>query len=84
MLITEGIYDGEKVEIREEIPFTQNRKVFVSFPDDPDCKASSETKPAAQILLDLFGSWEDEREAEEIISEIRKARRNSARTAEGL
>ena len=36
-------------------------------------------KLPAQVLLDLSGSWEDSRGAEEIISEIRKARKNRSR-----
>ena len=39
---------------------------------------------SAQSLLSLAGSWEDSREAEEIVSEIRKARRSSHKLSEGL
>ena len=35
------------------------------------------SKTPAQGLLELSGSWIDEREAKEIIADIRKARRNS-------
>jgi hypothetical protein len=38
----------------------------------------------AQVLLDLAGSWEDERDAAEIIDELRKDRRSSRKLAEGL
>lgn len=34
------------------------------------------TKSPGQALLDLSGYWKDDRKPEEIISEIRKARRN--------
>ena len=34
------------------------------------------TKSPGQVLLDLSGSWKDDRKSEEIISEIREARKN--------
>ena len=33
-------------------------------------------KSPGQVLLDLSGSWKDDRKTEEIVSEIRKARKN--------
>lgn len=42
------------------------------------------TKMPAQTLLDLSGSWEDNRNADEIISDIKKARQNSSRLMEGF
>ena len=39
-------------------------------------KQTRGTKSPGQVLLDLSGSWKDDRKTEEIISEIRKARRN--------
>ena len=44
----------------------------------------SKTKTSAQVLLELSGSWEDERSAEEMIQDIKKARRSSMRLLEGL
>ncbi|MDA8305701.1 MAG: hypothetical protein M0Z81_02575 [Deltaproteobacteria bacterium] len=41
-------------------------------------------RTSAEVLLELSGSWEDDRSAEEIISDIKAARRNSARLASGL
>ena len=35
------------------------------------------TKSPGQVLLELSGSWQDDRKPEEIISEIRKARKKS-------
>ena len=34
-------------------------------------------KPPAQVLLELSGSWEDNRSAEKIISEIKRGCKNS-------
>jgi hypothetical protein len=40
-------------------------------------------KPPAQVLLELSGSWADDRKAEEIIKELRKSRRNSQKRGKG-
>jgi len=40
-------------------------------------------KPPAQVLLELSGSWTDDRKAEEIIKELRKSRRNSQKLVKG-
>jgi hypothetical protein len=76
MLITQGIYNGENIELSEIISFKQKKKVPVTFPENK----TEETKTPAQILLDLFGSWEDDRDAQEIISQIKQARKNSAQS----
>lgn len=47
-------------------------------------KTMQSTPTPAEILLQLAGSWEDARPAEEIAAELRSARRNSQRLAEGL
>lgn len=41
-------------------------------------------KTPAQVLLELAGSWEDDRSAEEIIDEIKSARKNSPKLSEGF
>ena len=41
-------------------------------------------KTPAEVLLELAGSWEDERGAEEIVLSIRSARRSSTKLKEGL
>lgn len=42
------------------------------------------TRTPAQVLLDLCGSWADERSAREITKEIREARRSSKKMKGGL
>lgn len=37
------------------------------------------TRTSAQTLLELAGSWEDDRDTDEIISDIKKHRKNSSR-----
>jgi hypothetical protein len=70
MLIIEGIYNGKTVDLSETVPFKKKKKVFVTFPDDLSEKTEL-TVTSAQVLLDLFGSWEDSRDAEEIVRESR-------------
>ncbi|MDP2992054.1 MAG: hypothetical protein RDU59_04245 [Thermodesulfobacteriota bacterium] len=41
-------------------------------------------KTPAQVLLELAGSWEDDKTAEEIVAEIRSARKNSRKLSEGF
>ena len=45
---------------------------------------SKSIKLPAQVLLELSGSWEDTREAEQIIDEIKQARKNSAKLDKGF
>jgi predicted CopG family antitoxin len=42
------------------------------------------TKMPAEILLDLAGSWEDERTAEELAEDMRAARKSSTKLHGGL
>lgn len=42
-------------------------------------KQIRKTRSPADVLLELAGSWQDSRDADEIISEIRSSRRNSTR-----
>ena len=46
-------------------------------------KQFEKTRTPAQVLLALSGSWEDDRDADEIISDIKRARENSSRFKEG-
>ena len=42
------------------------------------------TKSPAQVLLELSGSWEDDRNAEQIVREIKSARKNSRKLEKGF
>ncbi len=44
----------------------------------------STLKSPAQVLLELSGSWQDDKEAEQIIAEVKGARINSKKLAEGF
>ncbi|MGD8339095.1 MAG: hypothetical protein PVJ29_18545 [Desulfobacterales bacterium] len=41
-------------------------------------------KTPSEVFLELHGSWQDEREADQIINQIKKARKNIKRTAAGF
>jgi len=45
---------------------------------------SHQVKTPGQVLLELWGSWEDNRQADEIIAEIRQARKGSAKFSKGF
>jgi hypothetical protein len=47
-------------------------------------KTSSAARTSTQVLLDLSGSWDDARAPEEIIREIKHARRNSKKLRKGI
>ena len=44
----------------------------------------AEVKPPAQVLLELSGSWEDKRSADEILDEMKSARKNSTKLKKGF
>ena len=44
----------------------------------------SKLKTPARVLLELSGTWEDERSAEEIVQDIKKSRRNSKKLSGGF
>jgi len=83
MLTIQGIYNGKNIELSETVPFKEKKKVLVTFLEDKSEK-QIETKRPAQVLLELFGLWEDNRDAEEIVSEIKQARKNSANLRDGF
>ncbi len=47
-------------------------------------KSILSAKTPAQVLLNLAGSWEDERSPADIVKQIKSARRNSEKLSEGF
>ena len=43
-----------------------------------------EAKTPAQVLLDLSGSWQDSKSSEQIVLELKKARKKSKKLAKGF
>jgi hypothetical protein len=47
-------------------------------------KQLTTSKSPAQVLLELSGSWEDDKTAEDIVKEIKRARKSSRKLQKGL
>ncbi|MBW2326748.1 MAG: hypothetical protein JRF45_09750 [Deltaproteobacteria bacterium] len=47
-------------------------------------KSIKKTNTPAQVLLELTGSWGDTQKAEEIVSELKRNRKNSNKLSEGF
>ena len=47
-------------------------------------KRFTAAKSPAQVLLELSGSWEDDKSAEEIVKEIKSARKSSRKLEKGF
>jgi hypothetical protein len=47
-------------------------------------KQVTATKSPAQVLLELSGSWEDDKDAEQIVKEIKSARKSSRKLEKGF
>ena len=80
-----GIQDDLYEEI-ERLAVAERRSVaqqmmFLVKKHLASTKRSGPYDTPAQCLLELAGSWEDEREADEIIEEIRKARSTTGSAA---
>lgn len=43
-----------------------------------------QNESGAEVLLSLAGSWEDTRQADQIVEDIKRARRSSKKLSEGL
>jgi len=82
-----GIDDALYAQIKE-LAASENRSIsqqilFLVKRYITNKKQFEKTKIPAQVLLELSGSWEDSRGADEIISDIKNARKNSSRFKEG-
>ncbi|HPL64612.1 MAG TPA: hypothetical protein PK587_12670 [Syntrophales bacterium] len=83
-----GIDDELYIQIKE-LAAAENRSIsqqilFLAKEYLAKRKKIQTAKSPARALLDLSGSWEDSRTPEEIIREIKKARRSTRRLKDGL
>ncbi len=83
-----GIDDGLYTQIKN-LAASQNRSVsqqvlFLIKEHLSKKKHLNAIKTPAEILLELSGSWEDERKPEDIVKEIKRARKNSKKLKEGF
>jgi hypothetical protein len=65
----EGIYSEGKVILSEQVPVRGRSKVLVVFLEDYQEKVDRKRR-----LMETFGTWEDERKAEQIIEDIYSSR----------
>ena len=65
----EGIYSEGKVIFNEQVPVKGKSKVLVVFLEDYQEKADRKKR-----LMETFGTWEDVRNAEQIIDDIYSSR----------
>ena len=83
-----GIQDALYAEIKD-MASAENRSVsqqilFLVKEYLARRKGFQALKTPAQVLLELSGSWEDEKSIEQIIDEIKVARKNSRKLKEGF
>ncbi len=83
-----GIDDNFYAQIKN-LASSENRTIsqqvlFVIKTYMANKKMFQQIKTPAQALLDLSGSWEDDRNSDEIILQLKKARKNSKKLQKGF
>ncbi len=81
--IDEDLYTQIKEMANEENRSLSQQILYLAKEYLAKRKKIRTAKPPAQVLLELSGSWADDRKAEEIIKELRKSRRNSQKLVKG-
>jgi len=72
MLSVRGIYDGKQIKPLEKFDVPPDVEVIITFMDKKTTVQSKDDKKTG--LLELSGTWEDDRPVEEIIKEIYDSR----------
>lgn len=72
MLSIRGVYDGKKIKPLEKFDVPPNVEVIITFMENKSEYQSIDDK--TKDLLELSGTWEDDRSADEIIKEIYESR----------
>ena len=83
-----GIKDELYAQIKN-LAASQNRSIsqqvlFLIKEHISKKKHLNSIKTPAQVLLELSGSWEDNRKSEDIVKEIKRARKNSKKLKQGF
>lgn len=78
MLSIKGIYDGKNIKPLETFTALPNSEVIITFIE----KKKDQSAKKIDNLLDLCGSWKDDRSPEEIIDDIYKGRTSRNRELE--
>ena len=82
--IDDGLYAQIKFLAASENRSVSQQVLFLIKEHLSRKKQLSAIKTPAGILLELSGSWEDERRPEDIVKEIKRARKNSKKLKEGF
>jgi hypothetical protein len=82
--IDDGLYAQIKLLAASENRSVSQQVLFLIKEHLSKKKHLGGMKTAAGILLELSGSWEDERKPEDIVNEIKQARKNSKKLTEGF
>jgi hypothetical protein len=82
--IDDKLYDTIKKLAASENRSVSQELLFLVKEHVAKRKQTVAIKTPAQVLLDLSGSWVDNRSANAIITEIKAARRNSRKLEKGL
>lgn len=82
--IDDALYEQVKRLAASENRSVSQEMIFLVKSHLARQKRTTATPSPAEILLQLAGSWEDSRSAEEIIADNKKSRRNSSRLSDGL
>lgn len=82
--IDDRLYDTIKKLAASENRSVSQEILFLVKEHVAKRKQTSAVRTPAQVLLDLSGSWADDRSADVIIAEIKTARKNSGKRSLGL
>ena len=82
--IDEGLYQELKKAAADENRSVSQQVVFVLRSYLAQRRKQQNAQTAAQTLLDMAGSWDDSRSAEEIIGEVKAGRKSSSKLSKGL
>jgi hypothetical protein len=77
MTAIRGVYNGENIQLLEDVEAKPNAPVIVTFLDEEDTVSSPAEKNAE--LAKLWGSWRDDRAPEDIVHDIYSARTSTER-----
>jgi hypothetical protein len=82
--IDEGLYNQLKQLAADENRSVSQQVLFLIRNHLARKRRNRESLTAAQTLLSLAGSWDDSRSADQIIQEIKGARRSSRKLSDGF
>jgi hypothetical protein len=77
MLSIRGVFDGKEIKPLEKFNIPANVEVIITFMDKKFEDQFMDMSDRTKGLLELSGTWEDNRSAEEIIKEIYDSRTSS-------